>query len=80
MRRAAVWTMAGSSAAGGWCPLLLVGHEGPLGDGALGVGDGGEGVLAPAFAPASAPGRFLVLLAGDLAGEPAPWAVPAPRA
>ena len=75
-----MWTMAGSSVAGGRCPPLLVGHEGALDDGALGVGGGAGGVLAPAFAPASAPGRFLVLLDGDLAREPAPWAVPVPRA
>ena len=80
MRGPAVWTMAGSSVAGGGCPPLLVGREGALDDGALAVGGGAGGVLAPAFAPASAPGRFLVLLDGDLAGEPAPWAVPVPRA
>lgn len=73
----------GEFVCGGW-PLrplhCLIGREGPIDDGALGAGGGGERVLAPAFAPASAPGRFLVLLDGDLAGEPAPWAVPAPRA
>lgn len=80
MRRPVVWTRASSSVAGGRCPPLLVGCEGALDDGALGAGGGGERVLAPAFAPASAPGRFLVLRDGDLAGEPAPWTVPTPRA
>ena len=80
MRRPAVWTRAGSSVAGGRRPPLLVGRKGALDDGALGAGGGAGGILAPAFAPASAPGRFLVLLDGDLAGEPAPWAVPVPRA
>ena len=68
---------------GGWPvrpPPLLVGRGGPIDDGALGAGGGVGGVLAPAFAPASAPGRFLVLLDGDPAGEPGPWAVPAPHA
>lgn len=73
----------GEFVCGGW-PLrplhCLIGREGPIDDGALGAEGGGEGVLAPAFTPASAPGRFLVLLDGDLAGEPAPWTVPAPRA
>lgn len=76
MRRPVVWTRASSSVAGGRCPPLLVGREGALDDGALGAGGGGERVLAPVFAPASAPGRFLVLRDGDPAGEPAPWAVP----
>ena len=76
MRRPVVWTRAGSSVAGGRRPPLLVGREGPIDDGALGAGGGAGGVLAPVFAPASAPGRFLVLRDGDLAGEPAPWAVP----
>ena len=74
--RPVVWTRAGSSVAGGRRPPLLVGREGPIDDGALGAGGGAGGVLAPAFAPASATGRFLVLLDGDPADEPAPWAVP----
>ena len=40
----------------GGCPVrpppLLVGREGPLDDSALGAGGGGEGALAPTFAPA----------------------------